>query len=56
MMRHGNNNLRSASALMTDPWYVIGFFNLIEIRQMLLVNRQDCCFETSHNAQRVTHN
>ena len=49
MMRHGNNNLCSASALMTDPWYVIVFLNVIEIRHMLLVNRQDCCSSYMYN-------
>ena len=43
MMRHGNDNLCSASTLITDPWYLVGVSTLIELRQMLLVNRQDCC-------------
>ena len=43
MMRHGNDSLCSASALFTDPCNALGFSAWIEMRQILMVNRQDCC-------------
>ena len=49
MMRHGNGNLCSESPLLTDPWYAVGFSALIEIRQILMVNRQDCCSSHMYN-------
>ena len=49
MMRHGNDNLCSASTLTKDPWYLVGFSPLVEIRQILIVNRQDCCSSYMYN-------
>ena len=49
MMRHGNDNLCSASTLFKDPWYVLVFFAWIEIRHILIVNRQDCCSSSMCN-------
>ena len=49
MMRHGKENLCSASKLIRDPWYLVGFPTVIEVRQILMVNRQDCCSSYMNN-------